>query len=121
MNRPLQKVRPLLLRLRAQRRAEVDGDRGDEGDRQDDGTDHDDCADDATRRASDAMSEEAPEHYSTVINTACASTVIPSVTRTSATRPSFGARSSFSIFIASTTTRPCRAVTTSPALTSTLT
>ena len=47
-------------------------------------------------------------HYSTTIKTAPASTDSPSATRTSDTVPAFCDRSSFSIFIASTTTSPCR-------------
>src|SRR4029453_5962717 len=50
-----------------------------------------------------------------------ASTDEPSATSTSRTTPSRPARSSFSIFIASTTITPCRAVTWSPGLTSSLT
>ena len=47
--------------------------------------------------------------YSTTASTAPASTDCPSVTATDTTRPAWAARSSFSIFIASTTTSPCRA------------
>ena len=59
--------------------------------------------------------------YSITISTRPASTDVPGVTATSLTRPAFGERSSFSIFIASTTTTPCRAATASPGATSTRT
>src|SRR4029077_8524478 len=49
-------------------------------------------------------------HYSTTSSTAPASTDWPSRTDTSRTRPSRAAFSSFSIFMASTTTRPWRAL-----------
>jgi hypothetical protein len=60
-------------------------------------------------------------HHLNTTNTVFASTDDPSLTRTSATVPLRGARSSFSIFIASTTTSGWRAETVSSGLTSTLT
>ena len=58
---------------------------------------------------------------SRTISTVLASTRAPWVTLTSFTVPARGDRTSFSIFIASTITTPCRAATTSPSFTSTLT
>ena len=54
-------------------------------------------------------------------STAPVSTAAPGTTSTSFTTPSLGVRSSFSIFIASTTTTACLAVTWSPTATSTRT
>ena len=59
----------------------------------------------------------ATRTYSTTTSTRPASTDMPSVTGTSLTRPAFGDRSSFSIFIASTTTTGWRAATSSPGAT----
>jgi hypothetical protein len=53
-----------------------------------------------------AGSDFSVTFYSITTSTVCASTEAPSATRTSRTVPARGARSSFSIFMASTTTTP---------------
>ena len=63
---------------------------------------------------------EKVQAHATTTRSWPASTAAPSAQRTSATRPARGAASSFSIFIASSTTSVCPAVTASPALTSSL-
>src|SRR2546430_9924598 len=59
--------------------------------------------------------------YSNTTNASPATTVSPSRTRTSTTRPALEAFISFCIFIASTTTRPIPGSTTSPSRTNTRT
>src|SRR4051812_1560783 len=120
----LQEIRSGGLGARLERGTEVNRKRGDERDGENAGERRHHAADDAPcppgQRVVEDV-EQGPELHSSTISMAPASTDAPSVARTSVTVPAARVRSSFSIFIASTTTTPCRASTRSPVLTSTLT
>ena len=112
---------------------EIDRHRGDERHRDDHGTRRHDAADDAPRCLGEGMVEELFHDTSPGLKTRRYSITNrsrpalrsprrarPRPRAPRSTVPARGERSSFSIFIASTTTSPWRAATVSPAFTSTL-
>src|SRR6185295_18049685 len=124
VHRPLDGVGPGGLRALAQRRPEVDRNTGDERDGNRAGKRRHDGAHDAPgplRQRMVVEGEESAVIHSRITSMAPASTDVPSTARTSTTVPAAFARSSFSIFIASTTTSPWRGSTRSPGCTRTFT